>query len=52
MSVINGEIRLVPQSEAIKRAQDIIAQYVDPSRSLSDELIQERRKEAKGEVEE
>jgi len=29
----------------------MIAQYVDPSRSLSDELIQERREEAKGEVE-
>ena len=52
MSVTDGEIRLVPQSEAIKRAQDKIAQYVDPSRSLSDELIQERREEAKGEVKE
>ncbi|MEO0014597.1 MAG: hypothetical protein RLZZ535_2986 [Cyanobacteriota bacterium] len=47
MSVIDGEIRLVPQLEAIKRAQNTIAQYVDPSRSLSQELIQERREEAK-----
>ena len=52
MSVTDGEIRLVPQSEAIKRAQDKIAQYVDPSRLLSDELIQERREEAKREVKE
>ena len=52
MSVTDGEIRLVPQSEAIKRAQDLIAQYVDPSRSLSEELIQERREEAQREVEE
>lgn len=52
MSVIDGEIRLVPQLEAIKRAQNKIAQYVDPSRSLSQELIQERREEAKREVEE
>lgn len=50
MSVTDGEIHLVPQSEAIKRAQDTIAQYVDPSRSLSEELIQERREEAKREV--
>ncbi len=40
ISVINSEIRLVPQSEAIERAQDIIAQYIDPSCSLSQELIQ------------
>lgn len=52
MSVIDGEIRLVPQLEAIKRAQNKIAQYVDPSCSLSQELIQERREEAKREVEE
>ncbi|WP_319419214.1 AbrB/MazE/SpoVT family DNA-binding domain-containing protein [Pleurocapsa sp. FMAR1] len=52
MTVIDGEIRLVPQLEVIKRAQNIIAKYVDPRRSLSDELMQERRKEAKREVEE
>lgn len=50
MRVIDGEIRLVPQSEAIKRAQDLIAQYVDPKQSLSEELINERRREAQREV--
>ena len=52
MSVTDGEIRLTPQSAAIKRAQDTIAQYVDPSRSLSEELIQERRAEAQREIKE
>ncbi|WP_319418773.1 AbrB/MazE/SpoVT family DNA-binding domain-containing protein [Pleurocapsa sp. FMAR1] len=33
MTVIDGEIRLVPQFEVIKRAQDIIAKYVDSKRS-------------------
>ena len=51
MSVTDGEIRLVPQSVAIKRAQDRVAQYVDSSRSLSEELIQERREEAGREIE-
>ncbi len=40
MSVIDGEIRLVPQTEAIRRTQALVAKYVDPSRSLSEELIQ------------
>ncbi len=52
MSVIDGEIRLVPQKESIRRAQELVAKYVDPSRSLSEELIQERRAEAQREAEE
>jgi len=52
MNVINGEIRLMAQSEAIKRAQDTVARYIDSSRLLSLELIEERREEARREAEE
>ncbi len=40
------EIRIVSQREAIRRVQELVAQYVSPDRSLADELIAERRAEA------
>ncbi len=42
----DGEIRLLSLTQAIRRAQAIVRQYVPDDRSLSDELIAERRAEA------
>jgi len=41
-----GEIRVVSTRQAIVRAQTLLRRYVPEGRSLSEELIQERRKEA------
>lgn len=44
------ELRLRPYRKAIREAQAIIAKYIpDRDRSLVDELIEERRKEAERE---
>jgi len=42
----DGEIRLVSIRQAIARAQNVIRRYVPQERSLSEELIRERREEA------
>ena len=42
----DGALRILTRAEAIKRAQEIVAKYVSPERSLVDELIAERRAEA------
>lgn len=42
----NGEIRIISKEQAIKRVQEHIRRYVPEGRSLSDELIQERKEEA------
>lgn len=41
-----GEIRVVSMRQAIARAQTLLRRYVPEGRSLSEELIQERREEA------
>lgn len=41
-----GEIRVVSTRQAIARAQTLLRRYVPEGRSLSGELIQERREEA------
>jgi len=41
-----GEIRVVSTRQAIARAQTLLRHYVPKGRSLSEELIQERREEA------
>ena len=46
MRLEDGELRLSSRREAIKRAQRILRQFVPEGRSLSDELIAERRREA------
>jgi antitoxin component of MazEF toxin-antitoxin module len=38
----NGEVRLLPQKEVIKHAQNLVRQFVPASRSLVDELLAER----------
>lgn len=42
----NNEIRIaMTRGDAVKRAQALIRRYVPEGRNLSDELIEERRKE-------
>ena len=41
-----GEVRILSQLEGIRRAQEIVARYIPPERSLVDELIADRRAEA------
>ncbi len=41
-----GEIRVVGTRQAVVRAQALVRRYVPEGRSLSQELIQERREEA------
>jgi AbrB family looped-hinge helix DNA binding protein len=43
-----GEIRVMGARQAIVRAQALVRRYVPEGRSLSDELIQERREESAG----
>ncbi|MBD2773699.1 AbrB/MazE/SpoVT family DNA-binding domain-containing protein [Iningainema sp. BLCCT55] len=45
IQIVDGEMRIFTLEQAIKRAQDIIRQYVPEGRSLSNELIAERRQE-------
>ena len=40
------ELRLLTRRQAIRDAQDSIGRYVPAERSLVDELIEERRREA------
>ncbi len=46
MVLENEEVRLLTPDRAIRRAQEIVRQYVREGRSLADELIEERREEA------
>ncbi len=41
----DGEIRVVSKRQAITRAQTLLRRYIPEGRSLSEELIQERREE-------
>jgi len=41
----NGEVRIFTTRQAIRRAQELVRRYIPQKRSLSDELIAERRKE-------
>jgi bifunctional DNA-binding transcriptional regulator/antitoxin component of YhaV-PrlF toxin-antitoxin module len=41
----NGEVRIFTQKEAIRKAQELVNTYLPEERSLSDELIEERRME-------
>jgi len=42
-----GSVRVSTPHEAIRRAQALVRSYVPEGRSLSDELIAERRKESR-----
>ncbi len=41
----DGEVRIFTPQQAIKRAQELVPRYISQGRSLSDELIAERRQE-------
>lgn len=49
VQVQNGEVRIFSQAQAIHRAQAWMKSFIAEGRSLSDELIAERRQEAMGE---
>ena len=42
----DGEIRVISTRQAITRAQTLLRRYIPKGRSLSEELIKERREEA------
>ena len=46
MAMKDGEVRVFTRQAAIKRAQGMLRRYIPEGRSLSDELIRERRAEA------
>ena len=46
LTLEDGEIKLVSTRQAIARAQALVRKYVPKDRSLSEELIRERREEA------
>lgn len=46
MVLEEGELRVLGARQAIARAQSLVRRYVPEGRSLSQELIQERREEA------
>lgn len=47
--LVDGEARLTTRRERLRRAQELIRQYVPAGVSLVDELIAERRAEAERE---
>lgn len=49
VQVENGEMRIFSQTQAIEQAQKWVASFIPAGRSLSDELIAERRQEQMGE---
>ena len=49
MRVENGEIRMWTFAEATRRVHELMKPYIVPGRSIADELIAERRREAERE---
>ncbi len=49
LRVVEGELRILSQAEAVKRAQAMVKRHVKRGRSLVNELLKERRAEAKRE---
>jgi AbrB family looped-hinge helix DNA binding protein len=50
LDVDHGELRVRSLDAAIRRAQELVAEYVPDGVSLADELIRERREEAAREL--
>jgi hypothetical protein len=44
-----SQVSVAPDGTAIQKIQSSLRQWIEPGRSLADELIQERREEAKSE---
>jgi len=49
LRLVDGELRILSQAEAVKRAQAMVKKHVKRGRSLVDELLRERRLEARRE---
>ena len=49
IEVVDGEIRLRPQRDAIRRIQERMRAYITEGHSVVDELIAERREAARNE---
>lgn len=49
LEIVDGELRLVPQSAIVRRAQELTRSYIPEDVSLVDEFIAERRAEAERE---
>jgi len=47
LRLVDGEVRIRTRREAIREAQAIVKRHVKKGRSLVQELLQERRSEAK-----
>lgn len=47
LSLEEGQMRVLPPREALRRAQAAVRRYVKAGRRLSEELLAERRAEAK-----
>ena len=47
--MVDGELRLMSQEAAVRRAQEMVAKYIPAGESLVDALIRERREEARRE---
>ncbi len=45
LRLVDGEMRIFMPYKAIRKAQELVSQYLPDERSLSDELIEERRLE-------
>ncbi len=48
LTLEDGEIRVVSAREAVVRAQTLLRRYIPKGRSLSEELVKERREEVSG----
>ncbi len=46
LRVEDQELRILPQREAVRRAQEIVSKRIAPGRSLVRELREERKREA------
>lgn len=44
--MLDGELRIMTRAQALKKARDLVAQYIKTDGSLVDEFIKERREAA------
>lgn len=47
ISLNNGGLQITTRHQAIRHIEEVMKKYIIPGRSVVDELIQERREEAK-----
>ncbi len=46
IQLVDGEMKIFTLEQAVKRAQEIVRQYIPDGRRLSDEFLEERRRES------